>query len=168
MIFVTVGGQLPFDRLVRAVDSWAADTGRSDVLAQIGRSGSRPSHIEWTEFMTADQYHDAMQSASVVVGHAGIGTILTALDADVPLILMPRRPELAEHRNDHQLATCAQLAGREGLVVVQDPDELRRALDDPPVESVRRPSPDTSRLIEHIRHAILSDTKPLSTTRTRR
>ncbi len=37
MIFVTVGEQLPFDRLVRAVDEWAAASGK-EVFAQIGNS----------------------------------------------------------------------------------------------------------------------------------
>ena len=35
MILVTVGSQEPFDRLIIAVDEWAASSGRSDVFAQI-------------------------------------------------------------------------------------------------------------------------------------
>ena len=38
MIFVTVGSQLPFDRLVRAVDDWAAGNGGAAAFAQIGAS----------------------------------------------------------------------------------------------------------------------------------
>ena len=43
MIFVTVGAQMPFDRMCKAVDAWAAKRGRSDVFAQIGETEWRPS-----------------------------------------------------------------------------------------------------------------------------
>ena len=43
MIFVTVGHQMPFDRLIAAVDAWAGARGRSDVFAQIGTTSLRPA-----------------------------------------------------------------------------------------------------------------------------
>ncbi len=45
MIFATVGTQLPFDRLIRALDGWAASNGGVEVFAQIGRGEYEPSHI---------------------------------------------------------------------------------------------------------------------------
>lgn len=36
MIFVTVGHQTPFDRLIRLVDRWAEENMRHDLFAQIG------------------------------------------------------------------------------------------------------------------------------------
>ena len=36
MIFVTVGTQLAFDRMIKAVDEWAGARGRTDVFAQVG------------------------------------------------------------------------------------------------------------------------------------
>ena len=45
MIFVTVGTQLPFDRLVRAVDAWAAEHPQVDVFGQIGPASFRPKHF---------------------------------------------------------------------------------------------------------------------------
>ena len=42
MILVTVGTDLPFDRMVRVVDDWAGETGRRDVFAQIGEGGWEP------------------------------------------------------------------------------------------------------------------------------
>lgn len=155
MIFVTIGGQLPFDRLITGVDTWAASRRREDVVAQIGRTDKPPSHMEWCDFMSQSQYGEMMSVASVVVGHAGIGTILTALQAEVPLIVMPRLARFSEHRNDHQSATCAQLDGRAGLTVVNDIDELHRALDDPPKAHLEHRSADAPRLVNHIRSVIL-------------
>ena len=59
MIFLTVGTQLPFDRLVAAVDDWCAARGESDVFGQIcdpGPDGYRPKHFEWVaDLDPADQ-----------------------------------------------------------------------------------------------------------------
>ena len=46
---------MPFDRMVRAVDAWAAAHGRRDVFAQIGTTDWRPSHIEWTALLEPER-----------------------------------------------------------------------------------------------------------------
>ncbi len=63
VIFVTVGSQEPFDRLIRAVDEWAGLRARSDVFAQIGGSDLRPQHIEFTQFLEPSEFNGAMQEA---------------------------------------------------------------------------------------------------------
>ena len=52
MIFVTVGTQLAFDRLIGAVDAWAARTPGSDVFAQTGPGTYTPRHIEYAAFIS--------------------------------------------------------------------------------------------------------------------
>ena len=46
MIFVTVGTDGPFDRLISTVDQWAGENGRSDVVAQVGRSTLEPRFVQ--------------------------------------------------------------------------------------------------------------------------
>lgn len=128
MIFVTVGGHTPFDRLVRAVDEWARTRGRGDVFAQIGMGSWRPSHISWTHFIAPNDYEDIIEQADLMVAHAGIGSILSAMQHHKPLIVMPRRGQLRETRNDHQLATARQFATR-GLIVADDAAALMNWLD---------------------------------------
>jgi UDP-N-acetylglucosamine transferase subunit ALG13 len=72
-----------------------------------------------------------MQSATIVVGHAGIGTMLNARLLRKPVVLFPRRAKLGEHRNDHQLATAAALAGRPGIGIARNDNDLRDFLLDP-------------------------------------
>ncbi len=56
-IFVTVGTELPFDRLVRAIDHWAGERGRgSEVFAQIGRTQFRPEHIGWAPLIDGNTF----------------------------------------------------------------------------------------------------------------
>jgi UDP-N-acetylglucosamine transferase subunit ALG13 len=129
MIFVTVGTDLPFDRLVRVVDSWAAETGRDDVFAQIGEGGWEPSHIAFTHFLQPPEFVERFKSASMVISHAGMGTILSALHYGKPILVMPKRASLREHRNEHQLATARHMKETASVNVAFDENDLRERLD---------------------------------------
>jgi UDP-N-acetylglucosamine transferase subunit ALG13 len=129
VIFVTVGAQMPFDRLIRAVDAWAARTGATDVFAQVGRGGVHPQHIGWTEFLTPTEFRDRVLGARVLVAHAGMGSILTALEHGKPLLVMPRRGDLRETRNDHQVATAERFRALGRVAVAMDERALVDRLD---------------------------------------
>lgn len=129
-ILVTVGTELPFDRLVSAVERWAVDAGVEDsVLAQVGESEQPPSRIAWTRFLNGPEFNDYFEHAELVVSHAGMGTIISALQLARPLLVMPRRYSLGEHRNDHQMATATRLAERDRADVAIDESELIERLD---------------------------------------
>jgi len=145
MIFVTVGTQLPFDRMIKLIDQWAARRGRRDVFAQIGPTELRPQHIQWVPFLDADECRRRTAKADAVIAHAGMGTILTALELGKPIIIMPRRGDLHEHRNDHQIATAKQLLAQGRVAVAFTEDELIEKLDHlESVHAARRISPTAS------------------------
>ena len=79
MIFVTVGAQMPFDRLIRTVDEWATSRARFDIFAQIGPSDFRPKSIGFERFIDPKEFRTAMRRQMALVAHASMGTILTAL-----------------------------------------------------------------------------------------
>lgn len=129
MILVTVGAQMPFNRMVGAVDEWAGSRGRDDVLAQIGPTDWRPKHIRWVEFFEPEEFRRQVSEAEVLVGHAGMGSILTALQFGKPILVMPRRGELRETRNDHQVATAERFAELGKIAVARDQNEIADHLD---------------------------------------
>lgn len=129
MIFVTVGTQLPFDRMVSAVDAWAAHAGRDDVIAQVGQSSYKARAIRTVVSLPPAEFQQTFAAASLIVAHAGLGTILSALELGKPIIVMPRRATLQEHRNDHQLATADRFADRQGVAVVHDEKAMAARLD---------------------------------------
>ena len=130
MIFVTVGTQLAFDRMVRVVDEWAGrTTPHPEVFAQIGPTSLAPKHIEHKAFVEPGEFAERARAASAIVAHAGMGSIITALTYGKPIVIMPRRAALGEQRNDHQLATAARFAGRAGVMVARDETELPALLD---------------------------------------
>ena len=129
MIFVTVGEQLPFDRLVRAMDQWAGQTGQ-EVVAQVGRTTYQPAHLQASAFLDQENFLRCLSECSLVVAHAGMGTIITAVEMGKPIIVMPRQASLGEHRNDHQLATARRFAALHYVRVVHEAAELCAAIDE--------------------------------------
>lgn len=124
MIFVTVGTQLAFDRLVTAVDEWAGQATPLRVFAQVGPSNRSFRNLEYKSFVSPHEADKLFRNAEIVVSHAGMGSILTALKYRKPIVILPRRASLGEHRNEHQLATAKWLGGRSGVTVAWDVSEL--------------------------------------------
>jgi len=123
-IFVTVGAQMPFDRLIHAVDAWAAAHPQSTVEAQIGVTGLRPRHLKSRAHFDPIELRQAMASADLIIAHAGMGTILSALEIGRPLIVVPRRAALRETRTDHQVATARAFAQSHHIAVAMEIEEL--------------------------------------------
>jgi UDP-N-acetylglucosamine transferase subunit ALG13 len=128
MILATVGTQLPFDRMLLALDTWASLNPSIPVLAQTGRTAKRYTHLTSVEQMDQTRFVEAVTQARMIVSHAGMGTILTALEFGKPLILMPRRADLGEHRNDHQRDTAAEMSRLSNVTVVEDSASLCEAV----------------------------------------
>jgi len=81
LIFVTIGSMFPFDRLIRAMDDWAAMTAAGssagaapvELVAQIGEGSYRPRHMRWVKSLERADYARAVAGAELVVAHAGMG-----------------------------------------------------------------------------------------------
>jgi UDP-N-acetylglucosamine transferase subunit ALG13 len=125
MIFLTVGTQFPFDRLVRAVDE-ACDNGLIDeeIFAQIGQTLYKPHNFESTASLEKGVFDNYVKQASSIIGHAGMGTITMALCNHKPLLVMPRLKRYHEVVNDHQLALAEKFAEFGYLLVAHDEKEL--------------------------------------------
>jgi UDP-N-acetylglucosamine transferase subunit ALG13 len=129
-IFVTVGAQIPFDRLIVAVDAWAADSSEKHKLfAQVGEQGFRPAHMEFAELLEPQEFKQRVLWADALVAHAGMGSILTALQYGKPILVMPRLGRLKETRNDHQVATAQRFREMEKVAVAMDETEISARLD---------------------------------------
>jgi UDP-N-acetylglucosamine transferase subunit ALG13 len=129
VIFVTVGSQMPFDRLVRAMDEWSRRNYHEQVFCQTGDTRFMPTSMKAVARMLPQEYAREVAAADVVVSHAGMGTILTCLHLGTPIIVLPRLGSQSETRNDHQVDTCMQLKGRPGIFVADDVPALLGILD---------------------------------------
>jgi UDP-N-acetylglucosamine transferase subunit ALG13 len=128
MIFVTVGTQLPFERLIRAADEWAGNNPGMPVIAQIGLTEYRPVHMEVVNKLDPETYQRHFTQAKVVVSHVGMGTIISGIEAAKPLVLMPRLAKFGEHRNDHQLGTAKKFGDIKSIQIAESVEELKTAI----------------------------------------
>ena len=133
VVFVTVGttqfDRLPLTLLQEEVLVTLARQGYDCLRLQIGR-GSKPVlpsepplHIEWYRFKPS--LDEDMRSASLIVSHAGAGSILEALRLR-QLLLVVVNDELMDN---HQEELAGELAAR-GHLVATKPAGLLAALSD--------------------------------------
>ncbi len=130
MIFVVTGTQLPFDRLIRMLDEIAPQLDE-EIVAQVNGSGYLPRHINTIDLLPPDEFDRLFSSARLIVAHAGIGTIITAMQQQKPVIIFPRIAALGEHRNEHQLATAAKMKEAGWVYVANTKEELAELLQRP-------------------------------------
>ena len=123
MIFATIGTQAPFDRFVKMLDELCANFDE-EVIVQTINSEYKPKNIKCVDFLTPDIFAEYFSKARLVISHAGMGTILSALQQDKPIIVVPRLASLGEHRNDHQMATAMRMNELGYVYVAYDKKQL--------------------------------------------
>jgi beta-1,4-N-acetylglucosaminyltransferase len=128
LIFVTVGGMRPFERLVKEMDRIAGELDE-EVVMQIGSTDYEPKNCEYFKFMSRKDIEGFYADARVIVCHAGGGSILTALEHNKPLILVPRMKSYGEVFDDHQLEIAREMESR-GAALVYDISSLEAAIRD--------------------------------------
>ncbi len=119
---------MPFDRLVSTVDVWAAKQKNVEVFAQTGSGDYVVQNIDSTKFIQPEEFKERVEWADRLVAHAGMGSIITALQHGKPILTMPRRASLQETRNDHQLATAERFLALDKIAVAMNETELLEKL----------------------------------------
>jgi UDP-N-acetylglucosamine--N-acetylmuramyl-(pentapeptide) pyrophosphoryl-undecaprenol N-acetylglucosamine transferase len=126
----------PFDRLLELADrAVAAGVLPAPALAQAGASTRPYSRLRTVRALPPEELERAVAASEVVVCHGGSGIVSLAVRAGHRPLVLARRESLAEHVDDHQVATVAKLASL-GLVVSLDEHPVERA-----VELARDPAP---------------------------
>ena len=131
-VVVTVGtDHHPFPRLVGWIHRWAAEHPDVPVLLQIGTTDP-PDPLPTVHAVPLLPHQDlvaAMAQADVVVAQGGPGGIMDARSVGRQPVAVPRRGDLGEHVDDHQVRFTAWM-GHRGLVnVATDEATLRAELD---------------------------------------
>lgn len=125
MIFLTIGTQYPFERLIKAVDKACADgIFEEEVFGQIGESSYQPMHFDYSASIDGERFDEYVGGASAMIGHAGVGTITAALRLNKPLLAMPRLAGYGEHVNDHQLGLAKRFEKAGHILVAYCDDEV--------------------------------------------
>ena len=129
MLFCTVGThEQPFDRLIRAVDAYARESGE-ECFCQIGYSTYEPVSCAWERLIPYARMSELFDRADVVVCHGAPATFMEVLRRGKAPVVVPRSERFGEHVNDHQVAFVRQVEARVGgIVPVYDVAELPSAI----------------------------------------
>lgn len=128
MIFVTTGTQIPFDRLIRAIDEVYPYLGDVELIVQVAQSGYKAENFKTLEFIPPKEFDDYFDKAELIISHAGMGTIISAFVKNKPILVIPRLAKYGEHRNDHQLATATRFDELGYINVAYTEEELKEKL----------------------------------------
>ncbi|RDC54274.1 glycosyl transferase family 28 [Pedobacter chinensis] len=124
MIFVTIGTQISFDRFIEAIDEIAGLIDEPIIVQGI-KGGYQTKNVKTVDFLNPDEFNKLMEGARLIVGHAGMGTVLSALKYEKPIIIFPRIASLREHRNDHQMVTAMRMNELGYVHVAYDKKQLK-------------------------------------------
>jgi len=84
---------------------------------------------ECYDFIPFDKMRKYIKDSSVVITHGGVGSIMDALSFDKTPIVVPRRKELNEHSDDHQMQITKEME-KQGLIIpVYNIDDLENAIE---------------------------------------
>ncbi|XP_022965783.1 UDP-N-acetylglucosamine transferase subunit ALG13 homolog [Cucurbita maxima] len=134
MVFVTVGTTC-FDALVRAVDTEQVKQklyarGYTHLLIQMGRGTYNPTEYHGEDGLVVEYFSfsssiaDHLKSASLVISHAGSGSIFETLRLGKPLIVVVNEDLM----DNHQIELAEELAERKHLYCAR-PQTLRQTIE---------------------------------------
>nr|XP_002734333.2 PREDICTED: UDP-N-acetylglucosamine transferase subunit ALG13 homolog [Saccoglossus kowalevskii] len=141
MVFVTVG-TTKFDALVEAVSSPSIrrqleSLGFTRLVLQIGRGQYEPEsfikpNFRMDVYRFKDSIADDIKGASLIISHAGAGSVLESLGAKKPLVVV-----INEHlMGNHQIELAYKLY-TEGHLLYCTPSELLKTLQDLDVSKLK-------------------------------
>lgn len=132
MIFITLGSQkFQFNRLLKEIDLLVEKRIiNDDVFAQVGASDYTPKNFNFKYYLDQNEFKEKMNSASLIITHAGTGAIITGLKNQKKIIAVPRLAKYGEHVDDHQLQIVNSFMQANLIFSVNDITELKNKIVD--------------------------------------
>ncbi|KMJ55901.1 PssE/Cps14G family polysaccharide biosynthesis glycosyltransferase [Alkalihalophilus lindianensis] len=110
MIFVVLGThELPFTRLLEEVERLQQSGVITEkIVVQLGHTPYESQSMKLIPFMSYDEMDQNFEEASLIITHAGTGSIITGVKKGKKVIALARRAEFNEHNDDHQVEIVEQ------------------------------------------------------------
>ncbi len=119
-----MGTERPFDRLVTAIDRLCASGQLDDVLIQIGADGQTPKHARFIRLVPFADMERLIGQAKLVVCHAGVGTVSLCRAVGKKPLVIPRRSDLGEAVDEHQVLMARRLASMNVVNLIEDTRDI--------------------------------------------
>jgi len=99
-----------------------------DVIAQIGYSNYKPQNYAFFKFCDQSKLDELTKECRLLITHAGVGTITKALEYDKKIVVIPRKEDLNEHIDNHQLEIAQKFEDDNFLKLANTEEELEEIL----------------------------------------
>jgi len=131
LIFVTVGSQrFPFPRLFQMVDQLIRDRVITEkVIAQVGYTDYQSDNMVIHQFLQESVMKECIRNSDIIVTHAGIGTITQCLESGKKIIVVPRKRELGEHVDNHQIEIANVFRDKNLITVANSQQEIQTIIE---------------------------------------
>lgn len=127
MIFVILGTQdKKFSRLLEAIQKQIDNGNISEekIIVQAGATKFKSNKMEIKDYIGVKEFENLIDDSDLIICHAGVGTILTALKKGKKIIAAARLKKYGEHVNDHQLQILDNFSNAGYILALDDFDKL--------------------------------------------
>ena len=126
MIFFSLGTQdKPFKRLIDYCEKLDTD---EKIVVQNGLTDYKSDKLILKRFLSPEELDKAIDDASVVITHGGVGTIINCLNKGKKIIACPRLSKFHEHHNDHQCEIIDEFEKDGYLIALREGDDINEII----------------------------------------
>jgi len=118
-----------FDRLVKAADEFGKNF-KEKFFIQTGNSEMKPENCEWKKFLTPSELQKKISESSLVITHAGAGSIINSLKNGKKTVVVPREKKFKEHVNDHQIELAEALDKEKKVLICRNLENLGKKINE--------------------------------------
>lgn len=132
MILVTLGTQdKPFTRLLDLIQQQIKKGNIKDkVIVQAGHTKYESKDMEIFDFIEREKFSELVQKCDILITHGGVGSIITGLQNDKKVIVVPRLSKYHEHMNDHQIQITENFSKVGYVIPLYDGEDLKDKLNE--------------------------------------
>lgn len=118
MIYVTLGTQgKDFSRFLKMLEQLIDERSLKDeIIAQVGSTKYRPKGVNCFDFVEEADYQKYIQSADVIITHAGSGALFSSIKRRKKIIAVARLAQYGEMIDNHQTELVRKLS-EEGYIL---------------------------------------------------
>lgn len=127
---------------------------KEEIFAQIGNSDYEPKNYTYVKFLNRELFEKKIKDSSLVITHSGVGSIITAINADKPVIVYPRLSKYHEHVDNHQLEIAEAFVRKNFVLLCGENDNLCNLIDEARKRHFEKYVSQTDKIIDIVRNSI--------------
>lgn len=153
MIFLAVGTQkFQMNRILKKMDELIMTKEIIEpVFAQTGNSDYLPQNFEHYSFLTKQEFEQKVNECDILVTHGGVSTIMTGINYNKRIVVVPRLAKFGEHVDNHQLEIAQSFLENNFVLVCGEEDDLGKIIRESRLHAFASYTSQRMQMIETIR-----------------